>query len=144
MKETVEQRFLRHARNLFEKGKVEMKMICPHCGHAFDTAANTPLAQSRDKMGLSLRDVAARLGMSAKAVQRMENGEVQPNLPMARKVAKLYETTLEALWPEPEDGVDLPILSEDEYQDDDQTTEAPDPMVFEDEKAPVPDGPDIR
>lgn len=128
MKETVEQRFLRHARNLREKGKIEMQVVCPHCGHEFNTSATGPLADARTKAGLTLRDVSLKVGMSVRQVNRMEHGEVQVYIPMARKIAKLYGSTVEELWPEPEAGTpELPMMEDDpeEFEDDDPTTAAP-------------------
>ncbi|HYP55049.1 MAG TPA: XRE family transcriptional regulator [Solirubrobacterales bacterium] len=51
----------------------------------------------RDAMGLSLRDLAARSGVSAPMLSQVERGETSPTLAVAAKIAAGLELTLSPL-----------------------------------------------
>jgi len=51
----------------------------------------------RDAMGLSLRDLAARSGVSAPMLSQVERGETSPTLAVAAKIAAGLELTLSQL-----------------------------------------------
>ncbi|HEX5762491.1 MAG TPA: XRE family transcriptional regulator [Solirubrobacterales bacterium] len=51
----------------------------------------------RDAMGLSLRDLAARCGVSAPMLSQVERGETSPTLAVAAKIAAGLELTLSQL-----------------------------------------------
>jgi len=51
----------------------------------------------RDAMGLSLRDLAARSGVSAPMLSQVERGETSPTLAVAAKIASGLELTLSQL-----------------------------------------------
>jgi transcriptional regulator with XRE-family HTH domain len=58
----------------------------------------------RDAMGLSLRDLAARSGVSAPMLSQVERGETSPTLAVAGKIAAGLELTLSQLLRLDEDG----------------------------------------
>src|ERR1700755_1239531 len=51
----------------------------------------------RDAMGLSLRDLAERSGVSAPMLSQVERGETRPTLAVAEKIAAGLELTLSQL-----------------------------------------------
>src|ERR1700721_2504575 len=51
----------------------------------------------RDAMSLSLRDLAARSGVSAQMLSQVERGETSPTLAVATKIAAGLELTLSQL-----------------------------------------------
>src|SRR3712207_9275841 len=51
----------------------------------------------RDAMGLSLRDLAARSGVSAPMLSQVERGETSPTLAVASRIAGGLELTLSQL-----------------------------------------------
>src|ERR1041384_4954645 len=51
----------------------------------------------RDAMGLSLRDLAERSGVSAPMLSQVERGETSPTLAVAEKIAAGLELTLSQL-----------------------------------------------
>ena len=55
------------------------------------------LYEKRRQAGLSQRQVAALLGMSDKAVSKWETGRAKPTTNALRKLAALYEVSVEEL-----------------------------------------------
>jgi len=71
---------------------------------SFDTPSPEPAATAgpriralRDAMGLSLRDLAERSGVSAPMLSQVERGETSPTLAVAVKIAAGLELTLSQL-----------------------------------------------
>src|SRR5829696_10535621 len=59
----------------------------------------------RDAMGLSLRDLAARSGVSAPMLSQVERGETSPTLAVAARIASGLELRLSQLLRLDEDGI---------------------------------------
>lgn len=61
-----------------------------------DKAGGLPafLKRKREEMGLSLRELAARLPITASTVGMLENGEHVPAMPVLRAIAKVFKTPL--------------------------------------------------
>jgi len=78
------------------------------------------LRERRRGSGLTLETAAARLGLSAAHLSRLESGLRQPSLPVLLGLARLYGTTV------------ADLLGE--------TTAEPDPIVRGDRMTPVPAG----
>src|SRR3954452_622626 len=53
----------------------------------------------RDAMGLSLRDLAQRSGVSAPMLSQVERGETRPTLAVANRIANGLDLTLSQLLP---------------------------------------------
>jgi transcriptional regulator with XRE-family HTH domain len=69
---------------------------------AGETVVDTPavgirIRALRDAMGLSLRDLAERSGVSAPMLSQVERGETSPTLAVATRIAKGLELTLSQL-----------------------------------------------
>jgi len=62
---------------------------------------NNKIRHYRDRYELSLRDVEALTGISNPYIFKLEKGLQTPSLPIARKLAKAFDTTLDELFPEP-------------------------------------------
>src|ERR1700679_2851681 len=60
-------------------------------------AAGPRIRALRDAMGLSLRDLAERSGVSAPMLSQVERGETSPTLAVAAKIAAGLELTLSQL-----------------------------------------------
>ena len=56
----------------------------------------------RAERGWSQADLAERLEVSRQSVNAIETGKFDPSLPLAFKLARLFETTIEAIF---SDGV---------------------------------------
>src|SRR3954470_16728072 len=67
----------------------------------------------RDAMGLSLRDLAQRTGVSAPMLSQVERGETSPTLAVAARIAAGLELTLSQLLRLDEDGA-VSIVRRDE------------------------------
>ncbi len=65
------------------------------------------IAESRKSAGWSQEQLASALGVSRQTVIALERGKYNPSLPLAFRLARTFETTIE----------DLFIFSE-EYQDE--------------------------
>jgi putative transcriptional regulator len=52
----------------------------------------------RAERGWSQADLAQRLEVSRQSVNAIETGKYDPSLPLAFKLARLFETTIEALF----------------------------------------------
>lgn len=46
----------------------------------------------------SQQDLADRLGVSRQSVNAIETGKYDPSLPLAFRIARLFETTIEAIF----------------------------------------------
>ena len=60
-------------------------------------AVGTRVRALRDSMGLSLRDLAVRSGVSAPMLSQVERGETSPTLTVAGRIASGLELTLSQL-----------------------------------------------
>jgi DNA-binding XRE family transcriptional regulator len=60
----------------------------------------TPLGELRRQHRLSLDEVAAAVGAHRGQIWRIEQGKSQPLVGLALKLARFYETTVEALFGE--------------------------------------------
>jgi putative transcriptional regulator len=58
----------------------------------------------RAERGWSQADLAARLEVSRQSVNAIETGRFDPSLPLAFKLARLFETTIEAIFLEDQMG----------------------------------------
>ena len=57
----------------------------------------------RSERGWSQGDLADRLGVSRQTINALERGSYDPSLPLAFKIARLFERTIEEIFePEPE------------------------------------------
>jgi transcriptional regulator with XRE-family HTH domain len=61
------------------------------------TTVGTRLRSLRESMGFSLRDLAARSGVSAPMLSQVERGETSPTLAVAEKIASGLELSLSQL-----------------------------------------------
>ena len=52
----------------------------------------------RAERGWSQADLAQKLGVSRQSVNAIETGRFDPSLPLAFKLARLFETTIEAIF----------------------------------------------
>ncbi len=59
--------------------------------------------EARTQLGMSQADVAAQLGVSRQTVISIENGRYSPSLPLAFRIARLFESTVDKMF-DPEDG----------------------------------------
>lgn len=59
--------------------------------------------EARAQRGMSQADVAAELGVSRQTVISIENGRYSPSLPLAFRIARLFESTVDKMF-DPEDG----------------------------------------
>ena len=62
-----------------------------------ETAVGSRVKSLREAMGLSLRDLAERSGVSAPMLSQVERGETSPTLAVAAKIAAGLELTLSQL-----------------------------------------------
>lgn len=58
----------------------------------------------------SQAELAERLGVSRQTVNALETGKYDPSLPLAFKIAHLFDTTIEALFTPEQDDLALPTL----------------------------------
>jgi putative transcriptional regulator len=54
--------------------------------------------EQREARGLSQGDLAAELGVSRQTVNSIEVGRYTPSLPLALKLARFFETTVEEMF----------------------------------------------
>jgi putative transcriptional regulator len=52
----------------------------------------------RAEVGWSQLELAERLGVSRQTVNALETGRYDPSLPLAFRIARLFETTIEAIF----------------------------------------------
>jgi putative transcriptional regulator len=56
------------------------------------------IRERRSEVGLTQADLAAALGVSRQTVISIENGRYLPSLPLAFRIARLFEVPLEELF----------------------------------------------
>jgi len=64
---------------------------------------NNQLRQLRAERGWSQADFAQRLEVSRQTVNAIETGRYDPSLPLAFKIAKVFERSIEAIFEAPAD-----------------------------------------
>ena len=64
---------------------------------------NNLMRQLRSELGWSQADLAERLGVSRQTVNAIETGRYDPSLPLAFKIAKVFERSIEAIFEAPAD-----------------------------------------
>ena len=64
---------------------------------------NNLMRQLRSELGWSQADLAERLGVSRQTVNAIETGRYDPSLPLAFKIAKVFERPIEAIFEAPAD-----------------------------------------
>ncbi|MBD8091078.1 helix-turn-helix transcriptional regulator [Pseudomonas edaphica] len=64
---------------------------------------NNQLRQLRAELGWSQADLAQRLGVSRQTINAIETGRYDPSLPLAFKIAKVFERPIEAIFEAPVD-----------------------------------------
>ncbi|NWA84441.1 helix-turn-helix transcriptional regulator [Pseudomonas sp. D2002] len=64
---------------------------------------NNQLRQLRAELGWSQADLAQRLEVSRQTVNAIETGRYDPSLPLAFKIAKVFERSIEAIFEAPAD-----------------------------------------
>jgi XRE family transcriptional regulator, regulator of sulfur utilization len=75
-----------------------MPTVAPHKGLAPEPVAIGPRVRAlRDAMGLSLRDLSERTGVSAPMLSQVERGETSPTLALAARIAAGLELSLSQL-----------------------------------------------
>jgi len=68
---------------------------CWHCGGATN---EEPAASSEGEREWSQADLAKRLEVSRQSVNAIETGKYDPSLPLAFRIARLFETSIEAIF----------------------------------------------
>jgi putative transcriptional regulator len=64
-------------------------------------AVKNRLKVLRAERDWSQADLAERLAVSRQSVNAIETGKYDPSLPLAFRIARLFETTIEAIFEEP-------------------------------------------
>ncbi|MDQ0704931.1 putative transcriptional regulator [Pseudomonas sp. W3I7] len=64
---------------------------------------NNQLRPLRAELGWSQADLAQRLGVSRQTINAIETGRYDPSLPLAFKIAKVFERPIEAIFEAPVD-----------------------------------------
>lgn len=64
------------------------------------------LRELRKTRGWTQEDLAIELGVSRQTVNALEAGRYDPSLPLAFRLARLFGTTIEAMF---EDGIEPPL-----------------------------------
>jgi putative transcriptional regulator len=64
---------------------------------------NNQMRQLRGELGWSQADLAVRLGVSRQTVNAIETGRYDPSLPLAFKIARVFERSVEAIFEAPSD-----------------------------------------
>lgn len=64
---------------------------------------NNQLRHLRSELGWSQADLAERLGVSRQTVNAIETGRYDPSLPLAFKIAKVFERPIEDIFEAPAD-----------------------------------------
>lgn len=62
------------------------------------------LRELRTERGWSQLDLAERLGVSRQTVNSIENDRYDPSLPLAFRIARVFQTPIEELFEEPEEA----------------------------------------
>jgi putative transcriptional regulator len=61
------------------------------------------LRVNRAEKNWSQQELGSRVGVSRQAINAVETGRFDPSLPLAMKIARAFDTTIERIW-ELEDG----------------------------------------
>lgn len=64
---------------------------------------NNQMRHLRSELGWSQADLAERLGVSRQTVNAIETGRYDPSLPLAFKIAKVFERPIEDIFEAPAD-----------------------------------------
>lgn len=64
---------------------------------------NNQMRHLRSELGWSQADLAERLGVSRQTVNAIETGRYDPSLPLAFKIAKVFEHPIESIFEAPMD-----------------------------------------
>ncbi|CRM20520.1 MULTISPECIES: helix-turn-helix transcriptional regulator [Pseudomonas] len=64
---------------------------------------NNQLRPLRAELGWSQAELAQRLGVSRQTINAIETGRYDPSLPLAFKIAKVFERPIEAIFEAPVD-----------------------------------------
>ncbi len=67
------------------------------------------LGMLRAEREWSQGDLAGRLGVSRQTVNAIENGKYDPSLPLAFKIARLFDSQIESIF-QPEDDNPIPEI----------------------------------
>lgn len=59
--------------------------------------------ERRNERSWSQADLAAKLGVSRQTINAIETGRYDPSLPLAFKIARLFESSIETLFQAPEE-----------------------------------------
>lgn len=59
--------------------------------------------ERRNERGWSQAELGAKLGVSRQTINAIETGRYDPSLPLAFKVARLFESSIEGLFQAPEE-----------------------------------------
>jgi putative transcriptional regulator len=59
--------------------------------------------EQRTQRGLSQAEIAAALGVSRQTVISIENGRYLPSLPLAFRIARLFDTSVEKMFDQDEE-----------------------------------------
>ncbi|UUD63816.1 helix-turn-helix transcriptional regulator [Pseudomonas seleniipraecipitans] len=59
--------------------------------------------EQRNERGWSQAELGAKLGVSRQTINAIETGRYDPSLPLAFKIARLFESNIEALFQAPEE-----------------------------------------
>ena len=59
---------------------------------------NNRLRELRDRMGWSQAALAEQLAVSRQTVNALETGKYDPSLPLAFRIAKLFDETIESVF----------------------------------------------
>ena len=62
---------------------------------------NNRLRELREREGLSQGELALRLDVSRQTVNALETGKYDPSLPLAFRIAELFELPIEAIFQSP-------------------------------------------
>ena len=65
---------------------------------------NNRLKVLRAERDWSQQDLAERLGVSRQSVNAIETGKYDPSLPLAFRIAELFELSIEAIFTSPSKG----------------------------------------
>ena len=65
---------------------------------------NNRLKVLRAERNWSQQDLAARLGVSRQSVNAIETGRYDPSLPLAFRIAELFDLPIEAIFASPSKG----------------------------------------
>ena len=58
----------------------------------------TRIKEHRERLGMTQSELAKAVGVRRETIVHLENGKYNPSLKLAMDIAKLFETTVEALF----------------------------------------------